>query len=446
MTARRLVALGIVSLALAACGEAAAENAVCMSADALVATITSRDPRVRDAWIQVDAAEARRKQVSSSRFPQIGFFGRAGVGDGVLADNEVDNRSGLRFTQKFLDFGAGRYARKSAQAGVDASRHAAQSLQLRVAGEGLQTALDLARRNERIAALEAFSLYYKAQEDLIDMRLESGVLTQPEAAAMRVEGARVRADLQRETMERDNRQRQLERFTAVDEVCIATETFGPFIAQRVPRSLQELEAVASADPALLELAANVTSSEAELEQVHRERWPTLDFNAVLTQDYDSFSGEWRPHHRVGLDLDLPILSGGRSKADVTAAEARVKSHQARFDTYVEDRQQKIRSDWGELAQLRSANEQYLIARDNQVLVVESVSYEVSQGSKTMDDLIEAQRAQMNATIAEIDSRYELEMKNLDLVLDIYKINELEGSSGTENTPLPVLPSGQFAND
>ncbi|WP_211211162.1 TolC family protein [Asticcacaulis biprosthecium] len=416
-------------LTLTISGKAAAESTACMSAEALVATITSRDPRIRDAWIQVDAAQARLKQVSSSRFPQIGFFGRAGVGDGVLADNEVDNRSGLRFTQKFLDFGAGRNARKSAQAGVDASRHAAQSLQLRVAGEGLQTALDLERRNERIAALEAFVAYYQAQEDLIDMRLEKGVLTEPEAAAMRVEGARIRAELRRETMERDNRTRQLERFTAIDDVCVATESFGPFIAQRVPQSLTELEAVASADPGLLELAANITSSEAELQQVHRERWPTLDFNAVLTQDYDSFRGEWRPHHRVGLDLDLPILSGGRRKADVSAAEARVRSQKARFDTYVEERRQKVRSDWGELVQLRSANEQYLIARDNQALVVDAVFFEVSQGSKTMDDLIEAQRAQMNAILAEIDSRYELEMKNLDLVIDIHNIyNMPEGAN------------------
>ena len=121
----------------------------CAPFDAVISQAVSYDPRIDEAISHFDIERAELSLAKADRFPQLESFSRAGLGDGAAADNQIDNRVGVRLSQRVFGFGAGRYERRAAKARADSAEFDIATARTTVALETAQAYIAILRAKAR---------------------------------------------------------------------------------------------------------------------------------------------------------------------------------------------------------------------------------------------------------------------------------------------------------
>jgi len=156
----------------------------CLKMDDVLELAGSRDPSVMIARASEEEASADIDQARSLYRPRLDAVGRTGVGDTGVVDSGVSNSVGFRASQRLIDFGDAKYARRSARADFaaaqDNTRQAARDA-------STQAGFALLEYHEAIAQIELTNrryTYFEQQLRSIDNLLQTGGATRTERASV----------------------------------------------------------------------------------------------------------------------------------------------------------------------------------------------------------------------------------------------------------------------
>ena len=99
----------------------------CLPIGTVIDLARKNSPDAGIARAQVGEAEADITAAKKLFSPQFSTFARSGVGDTGITDSGVSNQIGFRASQRIFDFGDSKFAKKAAQAGLEAQQFQAQS-------------------------------------------------------------------------------------------------------------------------------------------------------------------------------------------------------------------------------------------------------------------------------------------------------------------------------
>jgi len=285
----------------------------CLSFDTALSLSASRDPNVLISKASEQEADAAIIDARALYRPQVSAFGRTGAGDTGAVDIGVSNQVGVRASQRIIDFGDAKFARRAAKSNYAASLKDTEFAKGQAAlGTGL-TWLELREAQEQIKLTEARQNYFAQQVEAVSRALERGGATRTERASV----ASQLADAESFILELQFRKEQAQTQLLID----TGQRGGPCQSdESLERRSLPLESVAAArdmalssNPEIEALRKRSDALEAEQERQKRARLPIID--VVATGSYASFSAfeDFRFQERVGVDVSVPIYAGNTLK-------------------------------------------------------------------------------------------------------------------------------------
>lgn len=259
----------------------------------------------------------------------------------VMNGQASDGQAHLYVTKRLFDFGASRAAR-------DAARHRLTGSQLGLLDARQRRRLEIMRRffDVLLADLrymvdnEAMAHAY-VSFDRVRQRHSLGRVSDVDLAASETHYQellviRTRSQIQQRT----SRQRLANALNRPAE--LTADLVRPLLKgneRPLPEFDKLLIEVQKNNPALLRLRKEVTAAEMALAAVRNRHKPTLD--AELQASYWERDLGLRDRWRAGLNLRVPIYSGGRTDAEVAEAGARLHNLRAENNKAVYDLRQRL---------------------------------------------------------------------------------------------------------
>jgi adhesin transport system outer membrane protein len=405
-------------MALAAAGQSHAEvPGGCIGLEQAVTLATSGDPRIGRADAAFDRARAQVRIERAAGRPQLSAFARSGIGDGdgVQADNEFDNRLGLRLSQRLYSFGRTGLAVGAAELRAAGEREGIRAARLQVAGEAGERFLLIARGLEKVKAAEAMIAYYAKDAEQVGRRLDAGLLKRSEASGILAEAARARARAAEERLRVEQERTALETLIGVAAPCVVPDAGEAFLRIRQPPALQAALSEAEArSPAIAARTAEAAAAQLDRKREGRGGLPDIGVSGTSALDFNRDRGIERVS-RFGLDVTAPIFQGGQigGRRDAASAQARLIGYEVQVEkrTVAND----VTIAWTrtrDLAPIAELNRQTVAALGDQAVAVER---EYEAGLVTLTDLIEVRRNEYTGRLAEIDARYDLLLERLRLL-------------------------------
>jgi len=143
-----------------------------------------RDPSVLIARAGEDEADADIDQARSLYRPRLDAVSRTGVGSTGVVDSGVSNSIGFRASQRLIDFGDAKYARRSARADFAAAQYDTRQAALDAATQAGFAFLEYHEAIAQVELTERRRDYFSRQLDSIDKLLETGGATRTERASV----------------------------------------------------------------------------------------------------------------------------------------------------------------------------------------------------------------------------------------------------------------------
>jgi len=387
----------------------------CLAFDEALSLSASRDPNVLIAKAGEREADAAIIDARALYRPQVSAFGRTGVGDTGAVDIGVSNQVGVRASQRVLDFGDAKYARRAAKSNYAASLKDTQFAKGQAALETGLTWLEMREAQEQLKLTEARQNYFAQQVAAVSRALERGGATRTERASV----ASQLADAESFILELEFRKDQAETQLLVDtgqrgNPCRSDES--------LERRSLPLESVAAArdmalssNPEIEALRKRSDALEAEQERQKRARLPIID--VVATGSYASFSAfdDFRFQERIGLDVSVPIYAGNTLKAGNQRAGARVSI--ARGQALDAERRLKENTEIT-VRRIKSLEKQLrarLEVEKQTRLQFEAAEIEQAAGTRTLRELIDIRLEFEQAGLEVIRTRYDSLRQRLQLL-------------------------------
>jgi outer membrane protein len=255
--------------------------------------------------------------------------------------------------------------------------------------------------------------------DYTKTRFEAGVITKTSLLESEVRLAEAKASLEIANADLLNSAAIFQRLTGIEPI----EKMQPIAINEglVPENLEELLDIAlSENPALL---ANKFTYKADSYQINRATaaiLPKVSANAQFTRSDAKKDLNNRDSNAYFIALDIPVFNGGAEFASI-----KEKYHLAKqSELAVKELEQKIKeaaiTAWNNYKTAKAT----LTARDEAVsaaaLVLEGVKEEVTIGTRTTTDLLDAEQDLFNAKVAQRKTKS-------DLVNAIYSILQIMGA-------------------
>jgi len=173
-----------------------------------------------------------------------------------------------------------------------------------------------------------------------------------------------------------------------------------------------VDEAAARRPELAALRQETARRRAELALVNAERWPSLDvFGRWTARSVVPFSGGIVPGHQEfvtgGLTLKFPLWTGGEIKAREGQAQGFLNEARERERAGALIVAEEIRRETAALAEARDRERVALkgVEQARQAFSIERANYELGRG--TINDLLDAQTAQLEAELALAQARHDI---------------------------------------
>jgi TolC family type I secretion outer membrane protein len=329
--------------------------------EALDAALT-RDSQVRSARQELEAARARVDQANGSLWPQLNLTGNANrtrqalqYDGGILADrrDQFSTRAyNLQLTQALYrgeDIARRQVARMAEQQVAAQAMAAEQALVVRVA----QPWFEACQHDHLARAAAADVARQRARLDALSRRLRAGDLAAPDLAMAGADLAQARA---RQTEAESERSQRL--FT-LGELTGLTLGMADVSCQGLPElgGLEGLDAwldkAAAHSPELQAARSAVEVARAQLQQAGSGHSPTLDLVASkgVADQGPSASlnvGSKARTESIGLQLTVPVFSGGSVSARSREALALLGKAESDLDSLQARVRQDVSANWRSL--------------------------------------------------------------------------------------------------
>lgn len=316
-------------------------RAECLELADAAAIAADRSPLVRLAEADKSIAAADLRAARSLSRPSVAAFGRTAGGDNGLTNNIFENQVGLRASQRILDFGDARLARRSARAGI-----AARDFQVEDASEeaALEVGFVAIAREEFLAKTKLLAdrvSFLTHLEEQLRAAINQGTITQSEYldVAVQLQLAQSRK-IEMDFLLSENAE-QLRTLIGVEN-CISQKSVealsSPQLAlMRVDHRRQNTDL-----PAHIEsLRASVQQEEFATDRVKRSRLPVVELVGVASYA-QGVTDTWEYQQRLGVDVSVPLYTGsllgsqtdrsnaqlGRLKAELAQAEREWREQRA----------------------------------------------------------------------------------------------------------------------
>ncbi|WP_431023903.1 TolC family outer membrane protein [Halomonas sp. H5] len=431
-----------------------------LAADLLTITrdALSNNAELASARSLSDSVEAGRDVERGDLLPQLNAQGNlthtrqfeSQTAPGTLAGDDRFNSAGvtLEATQALYD------ARNSREV-ARAEREIDQQL-YRLAATEQQVLIDVANAYFNILRAHEILEARRAQERAIGRQLEQaqeqfevGLIAITEVQEARASFDQSRAEritaesnlqVSFETLERLTGQR----YGAVDALGEGLPIAAPTPADRDHWVTLAMEN----NPLVLASQAGVEVSRSAVAVARAGHLPTL--NAFANYQYgDSDSDRLSGHDsqaQVGIGVNLPLYTGGRTQAGVRQSSFLLESSQYDFEAQRRDTVQQVRSLYTQVSNDVSTVEAraQAIVSNQSALEATRAGYEV--GTRNIVDVLNAERSLFDAIANHAEARYDYVLNLLTLrqqagVLDLASIEEINGWLVSESVRLSLPDEG-----
>jgi len=327
----------------------------CLQMDDVLDLAGRRAPSVMIARASEEEASADIDQARSLYRPRLDAVGRTGVGDTGVVDSGVSNSVGFRASQRVIDFGDAKYARRSARADFAATQNNTRQA---ARDASTQAGFALLEYYEALAQIELTNRryeYFAQQLRSIDNLLQTGGATRTERASVASQLSEAEGFVLELEFRRDRARTQIE---------IATRATSPICNVLKENSDQSSERYMLVDQAVTD---------------------ALAYN--------------------------PTLGALRDRAEGEAARAK-------RETRARDQELQLREDvtitWQRLNSLKKQLASRIEVERQTRLQFEAAEIEAGAGTITYRDLVELRLEFEQAGLARIRTTYDLEQQKLIL--------------------------------
>ena len=389
----------------------------CLTFSKAVRLAALTDPAISTRQARLSQAEADVQEAKSLFRPQISAFARTGVGDVGLIDSAIQNQAGLSVSQRILDFGDAKLAKRAARYSVDASEYDIQQAELAAGVDASAAMLDMLQAQGAMAFTGDRRQYFQDQLDAVEALLEGGGATVSE----RAEVAAQLASAQTFFLDLQSQFEQAETRLTIDIDQTPVICTAPILEAEFKTLGDELGSIDVAvnkavyqAPELRALSARADSLDAQSKREKRARLPVISVVGSAAYSSIGSSDNFGIQERVGLDVSVPIFSG---KA-LGARSKRARGRQAEARSELAERKRQLEEDV-RIAYRRIASlEAQLITgqnfEDRSRELFEFAEFEYNAGTRTLPDLVEIRLEYEQAGLSKLRLKYQLLREKLRL--------------------------------
>lgn len=387
----------------------------CLRLNDVFELAAERDPGVLIAQAGEQEADANIEEAKSLTRPRIDAVGRTGVGNTGIVDSGVSNSIGFRASQRLLDFGDAKFARRSANADFSASQIDTHQARLDAATQAGFAVLEFREAEAQLSLTRERRDYFARQLTSVDLLLERGGATRTERASVASQLAEAEGFVLELEFRRDRARTQIEIATRARSPLCAASEFQPLVdSERYLVAEEAVDVALNSNLSLQGLRNRAEGEQARARREARARLPII--NVVATGAYSSLGGfdtfEFRD--RVGIDVSVPLFSGNALSARKQRASAREVAARAR----VFDQEQQIREDvsitWQRIRSLKRQLETQREVERQKLLQFEAAEIEAGAGTITLRDLIELRLEFEESGLSRIRTKFDLQRQEIVL--------------------------------
>jgi outer membrane protein TolC len=366
-------------------------QANCLPLQSMIENAVTTSPLVQGAKQNAERAQSLLDISRSQWSPKVSAFGRSAVGDSRFGEAQIDNSGGLRASQRLFDFGASSRQRAAAEFGeleavylIDAARDD-EALKISLAY------IDALEAQATIDALRKRLVYIIEKEEAVTVLLSQGAATTLEMSEALAEKARAEADLTEVQFDLADARARLQTWIgSIPNLC-SLNAVQDSLAGLLPNDADARDLVALAvrrDPRLAARRARVAKLKIDAKLAKRSRLPVVELVGTSSYGYDQFNKDWALRNQVGVEINVPLLTGGQLNAETRIAMSEAKIADFEAIELTRDLQKSIR-----VASARLDNYKVeIIAREKAVAALsgqlESATLEYRVGGRSFSELFE----------------------------------------------------------
>lgn len=376
------------------------------------------DPAVTTSEARRGEARAGVDEAKSLYRPQISAFARTGAGDVGLIDSAIQNQVGLNASQRVIDFGDARLARRSARFGVQASDHDVRLAEQQAASSVSNALLGMLEANEAMVFTAARQQYFQDQLSAIEAVLEQGGATVSERAEVAAQLANAKGFLLDLRFQYERAQTILEIETGTQpNICEA-----PIVEAEFSTLGRNVETIQSAvDQALLDapelkgLRARADGLAAQSERERRARLPIVSVVGSVAYSSIGSIGNLERQERVGLDVSVPLYTGNALGARSRRATAREAAARSEVAERRRDLEEEVRVSYRRTLSLEAQQITAQEFEDRSRELFEFAQIEYEAGTRTLPDLVDVRIEYEAAGLRRIGIKFEKMREQLRLL-------------------------------
>jgi outer membrane protein len=382
---------------------------------------------VRQAEFDLAASEARTNTKRSDLYPDLSFsagYTRIGPvpefeipGQGtikVAPYNNYDVHLGLN--QTLYDFGRTKSQVKLAETSRQSSVDRIDQIKFSLAYETIGVCNNIMILHRQIDVLDDELETLQKHQEMSVKRLEAGTATDFDTLTIRVRFAVVESERIDARHALESQEIRLRELTGLSSD-VPINLRGEFATQEV--SLEEDSLIAEAlreRPEIMLAHDAEATSRARLHLVSLDNKPKLALNvaAGLKNGYEPNLNEWRKNYAAGLQLNVPLFNGFKTKHDKAAAVADLNSARA----HTSDIEQQIRASVLQAvagvnsSMEKTASAEAQVYQAEKAVSLAGVRYEA--GVITNLDLLDAETTLSEAKLIRLRAQYNFTISLVEL--------------------------------
>ncbi|MXO66643.1 TolC family protein [Altericroceibacterium endophyticum] len=289
-------------------------------------------PEIAIAKARQRAAMGRIKKERGTGLPSLSAYARGADGDSGLVDGRANTQTGIIASQRIYDFGQGHYRLKSAAARAREAKFNILDAQIQSRAAAGLAFLAVLEAQERLTVSKSREARFLALAEGVDRRLDRGLITVATASSIRAEVASATAQRVEQQLTLRNAETELAIETGLALLpCSQTEELPNLLAVPPLPTDFDVQHATSLAPAILGAKAARDAAEANVELARRVQRPTISIEGVGAYQYDNFTKEWEPAKKIGLDVSMPIFSGGSFGGEREEAWANMEAATSEID-------------------------------------------------------------------------------------------------------------------
>jgi len=375
----------------------------------ILPTLLTSDFKIKQATSELASARFFIDQKNADWLPQLNLKISEGWENVFVANRGVTDLQrrewGLSFTQLITDFGMTSGSVEVANVKFTKKKIDLQAIKQKVIFSGIKAYLEIYRLKEQLRYAQLSEKNIKKQTGMEEARVQrgSGFSTDVLQSKSKLANAFARtARAQGELAKAINNFTTLYQFAPK----VLTDFNLPDAPVKfLPETINQTIAIAQEfNTAIIQAKFDVNIAQADITAARSKHFPTIAFNADIIHrhnDYGQFGD--KEEYRVGIDLNMPIFSGGRDQAGLDQSYADLNAKKDKSLDVQRDVEKKVRNAWQDL-QTDQLNAHYL--RNSATISEEFLvlaRQERKLGRRSLIDVLSEENSYINALEAAVSA-------------------------------------------